>query len=174
MRKKKEHAEKLKASISENPKRFWSYIKSSTSDRPSPNFFRDGHKIVTDSRDRANILNKFFSSVFNPASTAPPPLSALPPNGVGEELDSIEITTSEVREVLLGLGPNKACRPDIFPGSLLKNTAAEIAPSCVKYSTYLCHMGWYPRCGNVQMALPFSKRTTRLWQRIIDRFPCFA
>ena len=30
----------LKASISENPKRFWSYIKSFTSDRPSPNFLR--------------------------------------------------------------------------------------------------------------------------------------
>ena len=84
MRKKKEHEEKLKASISENPKRFWSYIKSSTSDRPSPNFLRDGHKLVTDSRDRANILNKFFSSVFNPASTASPPLSALPPPVVSE------------------------------------------------------------------------------------------
>ena len=56
MRKKKEQAEKLKASISENPKRFWSYTKSSTSDRPSPNFLRDGHKLVTDIRDRANIL----------------------------------------------------------------------------------------------------------------------
>ncbi|XP_015748188.1 PREDICTED: uncharacterized protein LOC107327984 [Acropora digitifera] len=88
MRKKKEHAEKLKASISENPKRFWSYIKSSTTDRPSPNFLRDGHKLVTDIRDRANILNKFFSSVFNPGSTASPTLSAPPFSGVGEKLDS--------------------------------------------------------------------------------------
>ena len=103
MQKKKEHAEKLKASISENPKRFWSYIKSSTSDRPSPNFLRDGHKLVTDSRDRANILNKFFSSVFNPAGTASPPLSALSPSGVGEELDSIETTASEVRRFFLVL-----------------------------------------------------------------------
>ena len=71
MRKKKEHAEKLKASISEKPKRFWSYIKSSTSDRPSPNFLRDGHKLVTDIRDRANILNKFFGSVFNPVLRPP-------------------------------------------------------------------------------------------------------
>ena len=132
MRKKKEHAEKLKASISENPKRFWSYIKSSTSDRPSPNFLRDGHKLVTDIRDRANILNKFFSSVFNPASTALPTLSAPPSSGVGEKLDSIELTASEVREVLLSLDPNKACGPDNIPGSLLKSTAAEIAPSLCK------------------------------------------
>ena len=132
MRKKKEHAEKLKASISENPKRFWSYIKSSTSDRPSPNFLRDGHKLVTDIRDRANILNKFFSSVFNPASTASPTLSAPPSSGVGEKLDSIELTASEVREVLLSLDPNKACGPDNIPGSLLQNTAAEIAPSLCK------------------------------------------
>ena len=121
---KKEHAEKLRASTSENPKRFWSYIKSSTSDRPSPNFLRDGHKLVTDSRDRGNILNTFFSSVFNPASTTSPPLSALPLSGVGEELDSIELTVSEVREVLLSLDPNKACGPDNIPGSLLKNTGS--------------------------------------------------
>ena len=105
---KKEHAEKFKASISENPKRFWPYIKSSTSDRPSPNFLRDSHQLVTDSRDRTNILNKFFSSVFNPVSTASPPLSALPPSGVREELDSIKLTVSKVREVLLSLDPNKA------------------------------------------------------------------
>ena len=140
MRKKKEHAEKLKASISEIPKCFWSYIKSSTSDRPSPNFLGGGHKLVTDSRDRANILNKFFSSVFNPASTASPPLSALPPSGVGEELDSTELTVSEVREVLLILDANKACGPDNIPGSLLKNTAAKIAPSlCKIFNLSLSH-----------------------------------
>ncbi|XP_068697553.1 uncharacterized protein [Montipora foliosa] len=140
MRKKKEHAEKLKASISENPRRFWSYIKSSTSDRPSPNFLIDGHKLVTDIRDRANILNKFFSSVFNPTSTASPTLSAPPSSGVGEKLDSIELTASEVREVLLSLDPSKACGPDNIPGSLLKNTAAEIAPSlCKIFNLSLSH-----------------------------------
>ena len=140
MRKKMEHAGKLKASISENPKRFWFYIKSTTSDRPSPNFLRDGHKLVTDIQDGANILNKFFSSVFNPASTASPTLSALPFSGVGEKLDSIELTASEVREVLLSLDPNKASGPDNIPGSLLKNTAAEIAPSlCKIFNLSLSH-----------------------------------
>ena len=74
----------LRRSAKEMLMRFWSYIKSSTSDRPSPNFLRDGHKLVTDIRDRANILNKFFSSVFNPTSTASPTLSAPPFSGVGE------------------------------------------------------------------------------------------
>ena len=140
MRKKMEHAGKLKASISENPKRFWFYIKSTTSDRPSPNFLRDGHKLVTDIQDGANILNKFFSSVFNPASTASPTLSAPPFSGVREKLDSIELTASEVREVLLSLDPNKASGPDNIPGSLLKNTAAEIAPSlCKIFNLSLSH-----------------------------------
>ena len=144
MRKKKEHAEKLKASISEKPKRFWSYIKSSTSDRPSPNFLRDGHKLVTDIRDRANIVNKFFSSVFNPASTASPTLSAPPSSGVVEKLDSIELTASEVREVLLSLDPNKACGPDNIPGALLKNTAAEIAPFLCKIFNFSLSRGVVP------------------------------
>ena len=37
-----------------------------------------------------------------------------------------------MREVLLSLDPNKACGSDNIPGSLLKNTAAEIAPSLCK------------------------------------------
>ena len=151
MRKKKEHAEKLKASISENLKRF-SYIKSSTYERPSPNFLRDGHKLVTDIRDRANILNKFFSFAFNPASTASPTLSAPPFSGVGEKLDSIELTASEVREVLLSLDPNKACGPDNISGSLLKNTAAEIAPSLCKIFNLSLSDGVVPvlwKCANV-------------------------
>ena len=67
--------------------------------------------------------------MFNPASTASPPLTALPASGVGEELGSFELTVSEVGEVLLSLDPSKACRPNNIPESLLKNTAAEIAPS---------------------------------------------
>ena len=97
-------------------------------------------KLVTDSRDSSNILNKFFSSVFNPASMASPPLSALLSSGVGEKLDSIELTISEVKEVLLSLDSNKARGPDNIPGSLLKNTAAEITPSlCKIFNLSLSH-----------------------------------
>ena len=78
--------------------------------------------------------------MFNLASTASPTLSALPSSGVGEKLDSIELTASEVREVLLSLDPNKASGPDNIPGSLLKNTAAEIAPSlCKIFNLSLSH-----------------------------------
>ena len=78
--------------------------------------------------------------MFNPVSMASPTLSAPPFSSVGEKLDSIELTASEVREVLLSLDPNKACGPDNIPGSLLKNTAAEIAPSlCKIFNLSLSH-----------------------------------
>lgn len=143
--KKKEDAEKFKAFISENPKRFWSCIKSSTSVRPSPNFLRDGHQLVSDSRDRANIMNMFFTSVFNPASTALPPLSALPLSGVGKELDSIDLTVSVVREVFLSLDPNKACGPDNIPGSLLKKYSSRDSAFPVQNIQLIC-VTWGGTC----------------------------
>ena len=45
-----------------------------------------------------------------------------------------------MREVLLSLDPNKGCGPDNIPGFLLKNTAAEIAPSlCKIFNLSLSH-----------------------------------
>ena len=71
-KKKIEHANKMKNSVFENPKRFWSYVKSSTRSSQSPNFLRNGQSYTTDSREKANLLNTFFHSVFNPSNIEPP------------------------------------------------------------------------------------------------------
>lgn len=107
-KKKKDYAVKLNMSISENPKRFWSYVKSctSTSDTPSPNFLRDGHVFLIDSQDKANILNKFFHSVFSPDSAAPTP-SYLSLSSDEQQLEYIGLTVSEVMDALMSLIPIK-------------------------------------------------------------------
>lgn len=62
--KKKDHARKLKVSLGTNPKRFWALVKASTTKHPSTNFLRDGQSIVTDSVNKASLLNRYFHSVF--------------------------------------------------------------------------------------------------------------
>ena len=127
--KRKEYACKLKESIVKNPKRFWSFVKSSTRDNALPHLLRDGQKFVSDRVAKANLLNRFFHSVFSPNEnyTQHSNVESISPTTI--ELSKIHLTESEVANVLKGLHPNKACGPDNIPGMLLIKTAEVIAPS---------------------------------------------
>ena len=128
-KKKIEHANKMKNSVFENPTRFWSYVKSSTRSSQSPNFRRNGQSYTTDSREKANLLNTFFHSVFNPSDIEPPASFPTPSKTLDNQLSEIELIEEEVAAVLRNLDPNKASGPDGIPCRLLKEVAQEIAPS---------------------------------------------
>ncbi|CAB4032748.1 Hypothetical predicted protein, partial [Paramuricea clavata] len=49
-----------------------------------------------------------------------------------DRLSNIELTESEVANVLKSLDPNKACGPGGIPNRLLQNVSTEIAPSLCK------------------------------------------
>ena len=63
LRKKKDLAQKLRESMLYNPKRFWSFVKTTTKQSISPKFLREGQSFLTDSTSKANMLNMFFQSV---------------------------------------------------------------------------------------------------------------
>ena len=106
--KKKERACKFKESIFEDPKRFWSYVKSSTRDSASPHFLCDGQVFITDRAARANKLNCFFHSVFSPKENFIQQLNAVSTSSSSTQLTEIQLTISEVVEILKGLDPNKS------------------------------------------------------------------
>ena len=154
--KKKEYATKLRDSVTENPKRFWSFVKSSRSVKITANFLRDNQSFITDSRDKANLLNSFFHSVFSPAqatiTTSNLPLSS------DTALSNIQLTENEVFKALDGLDPSKACGPDGIPGKLLKMTANIIAPSlCYIYNLSLSQ-GVVPACWKLANVTPVFKK----------------
>ena len=64
--KKKQYASKLKDSLLTNTRRFWSLVKSTTKQNLSPSFLRDGQRFVTNNKEKADLLNIFFQSVFRP------------------------------------------------------------------------------------------------------------
>ena len=70
--------------------------------------------------------------MYNPSSSAQfsPSFESLDP--ADNLLTTINLTVAEVAGALQALDPNKACGPDDIPGTLLKNTANEIAPSLCK------------------------------------------
>ena len=61
---RKKDSHKMKVALRENPKRFWSYVKSITNQNSAIIFLRNGQSFITNSYTKANLLNKFFHSVF--------------------------------------------------------------------------------------------------------------
>ena len=129
IQKKKEHGCKLNESITNNPKRFWSFVKSSTRENASPHLLRDGQIFVTDRVAKANILNRYFHSVFSPKEIHIEHTNTESTYSTAVQLSEICLSESEVVEVLRGIGPNKACGSDNIPGLILVKTADAIAPS---------------------------------------------
>jgi hypothetical protein len=154
--KKKEYATKLRDSVTENPKRFWSFVKSSRSVKITANFLRDNQSFITDSRDKANLLNSFFHSVFSPAqattTTSNLPLSS------DTTLSNIQLTENEVFKALDGLDPRKACGPNGIPGKLLNMTANIIAPSLCHIYNLSLSQGVVPACWKLANVTPVFKK----------------
>ena len=128
-KKKKAHVTKLRDSLFENQKRFWSFIKTSTKINQKPTFLRDGREFVKDSVEKANVFNRFFHSVFSPPDLLPPTNFTASASANTNCLSSIQLTPDEVAEVLRNLDPNKACGPDSIANRLLRHIADEIGPS---------------------------------------------
>jgi hypothetical protein len=149
-KKRKDHAYKIRDSLAENPKRFWALIKSSTITKPIPKFLRDGQLFVTDNKAKAELLNKYFHSVFatpDQHQLLQSQLSDVVTQGAvryADRLSNIELTESEVANVLKSLDPNKACGPGGIPNRLLQNVATEIAPSLCKLFNLSLSQGVVP------------------------------
>ena len=149
--KKKEHAEKLKDTLRDNPKGFWSIVKSYTSQRSSPNFLRDGQSTATDSVEKANLLNTYFHSVFSKNHGVQTDNTDCP-TSLTPTLSNIELTKDDVARALKTIDPKKACGPDNIPGQILKNTADVIAPSLCRLFNLSLSSGSVPtlwKCANV-------------------------
>ena len=77
-------------------------------------------------KDKADLFNSFFQSVFTTGITTEIPLIEIPDD---EILTDFEITASSVFEVLKSLNPTKARGSDNIPPALLKRMANSLAPS---------------------------------------------
>ena len=121
---------RLEATVAEqakkNPKSFWSYVKSKTSTRTGISDLKkeDGTMAKTD-RDKAEVLNAFFQSVFTREPDGRLPTS--PHFEFDSELTDFDITKEDVRKLLRKLKTGKAAGLDGIPPLLLVETADSLA-----------------------------------------------
>lgn len=100
-----------------NPKKFWKYVNSKMRVRPHIPTLKNGQNSISDAREKAEFLNKYFVSVFieDDGSTPTPPSYA-----ISSFLDKINFLPHDVLRILKYLRADAACGPDKLPAILLK------------------------------------------------------
>ena len=162
-KKKKNYVEKLAKSLHKNRKRFWAVVKHWTVIRKNVTFLKNGKSYSTDKCEKANILNGYFHSVFNPASPDVITASFLP--STTPKLSDIQLSDAEVISVLRKLDPRKVCGPDKIPGRHLDLHFAN-------YSTCPWLLEWSPVNRKRLKSHLYSNERTQRWQRITDQSLC--
>ena len=115
----------LNTSISEDPKKFYSYIKQKKSGQSNIPVLKTNGKLVSEPAEVAEALNSQYISQFTREPTGDLP------NIDGESVPSmsdIVFTAPGIVKLLSNLNPAKASGPDLVPARILKLASMEIAP----------------------------------------------
>ena len=114
----------IAASLQENPKKLWSYVRSCKSEDIGIPPLRYGNNLCTFDKSKAEALNSYFYSVFTQEKLPIPTKPTSPYNLISD----IDISAHGVHKQLLQLNPRKTCGPDEILARVLKELAPSIAP----------------------------------------------
>ena len=125
---KREYERKLAKDCKLNPKLFWKYVQNKTKVTTgiSPLTQSDGGVAVSD-KDKADVLNSFFSSVFTQENMHNIPHLEEGSRSENTFLMDILITPQAVAEKLKELDINKAQGPDKIPPRVLKELSQQLS-----------------------------------------------
>jgi hypothetical protein len=107
------------------PKKLFSFIKSLRTDSSGVAPLKKEGQLVADTKQKVNILNEQFQSVFTTES-----IDNIPNKGVSPHpgIQSFAITTPGIQKLLNRINPHKASGPDNISGRILKDLQNLTAP----------------------------------------------
>ena len=116
----------VSADFKENPKRFWSFIKSKRQEASGVSELvnKEGF-LQSNTTAKAEILNEQFHSVYTQEDTGTIPDKGPSPH---PSMHDITVNPNGVRKLLKDLKPYKAAGPDGIPTYILRAAAEELAP----------------------------------------------
>lgn len=122
---KRKYHKGIADSVKNSPKSFWSHVKEQTKSKSSIGDLKDKDGIIkTEDKDKAEILNDFFASVFTVEGDSELPQFE---HMVNEDfLSRINIIPEKVLKQLKTLNTSKSCGPDNCHPFFLKECAEEI------------------------------------------------
>ena len=148
---KKKFEKNLAKNAKKNPKAFWSYLKSKTANRESVGPLKENGEFITDNEKQAEVLNKFFTSVFTEEDLNNVPMME-PIYTDGMPLNSVQFSAELVKEKIVKLKSSAAPGPDKICPKLLQGVVDVICqPLAIIYARSL-EEGVVPkdwRCANV-------------------------
>ena len=154
----KNFEEDLVSNLKQNPKAFYSYVrsKSKTKDTIGPLIDEVG-TVTHDDKTMANILNRYFCSVF----TREENIRATENNDSCKKLDSLKIQVEDVLEILGNLKLGKAAGPDGISTTFLSKCKHLIArPLTIIYNKSLTE-GIVPQDWKSANVTPLFKKGSR-------------
>ena len=157
---KRKFERKLAKKAKKNPKEFYAYIKSKSSNRESVGPLKDGEKIITDNNDIAEKLNDFFSSVFTKEDLSKLPTPLLAYTG-SSPLSNIQIPPHKVKDKLDNLRISAAPGPDkLFPRLLRELSNVIMLPLSMIFSASF-QEGLVPQDWKLANITPIFKRGSK-------------
>ena len=117
---KKKFERKLAKEAKRKPKMFYSYLNSKMSNRHSVGPLKDGETVVSSDEAMANVLNKFFASVFTVEN---PELPESLPSNVTNKLCDVSFPEETVTAKIDALKSDAAPGPDKIRPRLLKSVS---------------------------------------------------
>ena len=123
--------------------------------------------IIENDQDKAEILNEYFinQSKLDDANKSPPELA----EPTYERLNRVNITSTDVRDILKSLNPSKASGPDIISPRLLREGANQLCTPLSKFFNRLIISGQYPQAWKYANVTPVYKREISSCLIITDR-----
>ena len=129
---RKTYEKEIAKSCKDNPKKFWRYVQERLKSKTGIGTLRkeDG-SMASDDADKAEVLNKFFSSVYTREDMNNMPNLTECFYSQGQSTSDIRATKEAVQQKLKDLKPDKAQGPDTIPPRVLREVCEEISePVC--------------------------------------------
>ena len=171
--------DKINTQGSTNPKVWWSLAKefynNSCSSRQLSNPIISDGKILTDDISKANALNNFFvdQTLINTNGKVPPDL----PNRYASSLNTINITSSTVKDIIGVINTSKSCGPDPITPLIIKKTGNTIAPVLAKIFNFSIKSSMFPDSWKLAHVVPLHKKDDESYcknYRPISLLPCLS
>lgn len=141
-------------------KQFWKIVKLVSGQQSLvPTLSQDNTQATTD-RDKANMLNEFFSKCWNYSE---PPLCDPPRSESvqhGNCPDDLLCTTDKIVQLIEGLNTTKANGPDGISVKMLKATADSIGPSLTNLFNLSISRGQFPEPWKRTRVVPIPKSSS--------------
>jgi hypothetical protein len=138
---------------------FYSYIKQRTKSKPGIGPLKnEKREVVSEDQGMAELLNKFFGSVFTREDTEHIPTAA---DMETTRLEEVNITARAVKEKIRNLKTESAAGPDEIGTKLLKELEAEITPPLVEIFKKSSDTGEVPEDWKTANVTPIFKKGSK-------------